>query len=238
MARKKHFAAAILAAALLLGLLSGCSTSGSQISRHNARVYVQGVLDETYTGQVQDAYLQLTGRTQEDVQAAYDKNREAEYTQRLALRFDLEPTYMERSLKQDFLELLDTLYQRASYTVKEATPLEDGRYCVEVSVTPVSFFAAAYADGYAQLRKDFEDSHTLPQGEAAQAMEPAQARKATEEYERAWAQTVYDYLYARLDAIPTDAAVTKLTLVTPDSQGLYTLSATDLQDVDDLVLRY
>lgn len=238
MARERRFAAAALAAALLLGLLSGCSTSQAQISRHNARIYVQGVLDETYTGQVQEAYLQLTGRTQEEVQAAYDKNREAEYTQRLALRFDLEPRYLERALKQDLLELLDTLYQRASYTVKEATPLEDGRYCVEVSVTPVSFFAAAYADGYAKLRQEFEETHALPEGEAAQALSPAQARKATEEYERAWAQTVYDYLYPRLDAIPTDAAVTKLVLVTPDSQGLYTLSATDLQDVDDWVLKY
>lgn len=238
MVRKRQFTAAALAAALLLGLLSGCSTSGAQINQHNARVYVQGVLDETYTGQVQEAYLQLTGRDQEEVRAAYEKNREAEYTQRLALRFDLEPTYLERSMKLDLLELLDTLYDHAAYTVKEATPLEDGRYCVEVSVTPVSFFAAAYADGYAKLREDFEETHTLPEGEAAQAMEPAQLRRATEEYERAWAQEVYDYLYPRLSAIPTDAAVTKLALVTPDSQGLYTLSATDLQDIDDLILKY
>lgn len=236
MARKRHIAAALLAAALVL--LPGCSTSGAQINQHNARIYVQGVLDETYAGQVQEAYLRLTDREQEDVQAAYEKNREAEYTQRLALRFDLEPAYLDRPMKLDFLELLDTLYGHASYTVKDATPLGDGRYCVEVSVTPVSFFAAAYSDGYAKLREDFEDTHTLPEGAEAEAMEPAQLRKATESYERAWAQTVYDYLYARLDAIPTDAAVTKLALVTPDSQGLYTLSATDLQDIDDLVLKY
>ncbi len=49
---------------------------------------------------------------------------------------------------------------------------------------------------------------------------------------------MYDYLYARLDAVTTGAAVTKLVLVSPDSQGLYTLSDTDLRDVDDLILQY
>ena len=120
----------------------------------------------------------------------------------------------------------------------QAASLDHGRYCVEVSVTPVTFFQAAYADGYAKLRADFEKAHSLPDEEARQDMTDAQIREAEENFETKWAQEVYDYLYARLDAITTGPAVTKLALVTPDRTGVYTLSPNDFQDIDDLILQY
>lgn len=226
-----------LCAALCLSA-AGCSTAQSQISRHNAELYVQGVLDETYSGEPKEAYLTLTGRTKEDAQAAFSDNLQAEYDQRLCARFELEDQYVPRALRRDFLDLLDQLYRKAGYAVQSATPLEDGRYCVELSVTPVTFLAAAYADGFAQLRRDFDGESGYPTDEELDELEPADARKARQQREAAWAQTVYDYLSLRLDNITTGSAVTKLVLVSPDSQGLYTLSATDLQDVDDLILQY
>lgn len=225
-----------LTAALCLG--AGCSTSQAQISRHNAGVYVRGVLDETYTGAPQEAYLTLVDHTADQAKETFEANLAAEYDQRLTLRFGLEDKYISRELRQDFLTLLDNVYQKASYAVLSTTPMEDGRYCVELSVTPVTFFATAYADGYAQLRRDFERTHSLPSEEEAQAMDAAVLRKAQEDYHSAWAQTVYDYLYPRLDNVTTGSAVTILVLVSPDSQGRYALSATDLQNVDDLILQY
>ncbi len=227
----------IAALLLALALCAGCSTSQAQINRHNAAVYVAGVLDETYSGAASDAYYALTGRTAEDAQKTFQANLEAEYTQRLAQRFELDDEFVSRTLEADFLKLLDTVYRKASYQVKEATPLEGGRYCVELTVTPVTFFAAAYQDGYKALREDFEKTHSLPD-EDDPDLTGAQARKATERFQRQWAQAVYDYLYGRLDAVTTGGAVTKLVLVSPDSQGLYALSDTDLRDVDDLILQY
>lgn len=225
------------ALALALALCAGCSTSQAQINRHNAGVYVAGVLDETYSGAATDAYYALTGRTREDAQETFAANLEAEYAQRLALRFELEDEFVSRSLRQDFLDLLDTVYRRAGYEVKGATPLEDGRYCVEVTVTPVTFFAAAYTDGYEALREDFEQTHSLPD-EDDDGLTDAQRRKAVQRFESQWAQTVYDYLYGRLDAVTTGGAVTRLVLVSPDNEGKYALSDTDLRDLDDLILQY
>lgn len=243
MARKRRFAAAVLCAAM--ALCAGCSTAGSQMSRHNAVVYVQGVLDETYTGQASDSYLALVDHTAGDAQDAFQSNLEAELSQRLCLRFDLEEQFLSRQLKADFLALLDQVYARASYTVKTATVLDNGRYCVELTVTPVTFFAAAYADGFEALQTEFETRHTPPEepGEDASGGEgedptPARQRKERETYETLWAQTVYDYLYARLDAVTTGPAVTKLVLVSADGDGIYTLQESDLQDVDDLILQY
>lgn len=234
---RKRLLPLLLAALLAVGA-AGCSTTGAQIDRHNAQLYVQGVLDETYTGQAAETYRTLVEHSEEDVQAAFQANLESEYAQRLTLRFELADRFISRSMKADYLALLDAVYRHAGYTVKAATPLEDGRYCVEVEVTPVTFFADAYADGYAQLQADFQQTHAKPTQEELAKLEPAQARKTQERYETAWAKAVYDYLYARLDAVTTGSAVTKLVLVSPDGQGLYTLSATDLQDIDDLILEY
>lgn len=226
----------LTALAAAMTLLAGCSTAGSQMSRHNAVVYVQGVLDETYTGQAADSYLTLVDHTAEDAQDAFQANLEAELSQRLCVRFDVEEQFLSRQLKADFLELLDRVYARAGYNVKTATPLDDDRYCVELTVTPVTFFAGAYSDGFEALRTEFETAHPAP--EEDEAATAAQRRKDRETYETLWAQAVYDYLYARLDAVTTGPAVTKLVLVSSDATGLYSLQSSDLRDVDDLILQY
>lgn len=249
----------IAASALALGILAGCSTAGSQVSRHNATLYVAGVLEETYAGKAGQSYYTLVGHTDEDAQKAFAKNLEAEYAQRLCVRFHLEDKFISRKLKQDYLDLLDTVYRRADFQVKTATPLEGERYCVELTVTPVTFFAAAYADGFEELREAFEEDHAQPEetddaqgaddagtdrpapaaeGDDPKADAKAQLRKEEEALASAWAQEVYDYLYARLDAVTTGAPVTKLVLVGADKDGFYSLSETDLQEIDNLVLQY
>lgn len=249
----------IAASALALGILAGCSTAGSQVSRHNATLYVAGVLEETYAGKAGQSYYTLVDHTDEDAQKAFAKNLEAEYAQRLCVRFHLEDQFISRELKEDYLALLDTVYRRAGFQVKTATPLEGDRYCVELSVTPVTFFAAAYADGFEDLRKTFEKEHgqaeeadgaqepddagegrttPAPEGDDPRSETKAQRRKAEEALASAWAQEVYDYLYARLDAVTTGAPVTKLVLVSADKDGFYSLSETDLQEIDNLVLQY
>lgn len=229
----------LAALALLLALvLAGCSTTQQQINTYNATLYVQGFLDETYTGAPSEGYLKLTEATAEDAKKTFEQNVEAEYRQRLALRFELDTAYVPLDLEEDFLDLLRQVYAKTSYTVRAAVPLDDKRYCVEVAVSPVTFFAAAYQDGFAQLKKDFQKAHPEPTEEDLEDLTPAQAKRRVERYESAWAQEVYDYLYLRKDAITSGASVTKLLLVSPDSQGLYTVSPTDLQDLDDVILQY
>lgn len=233
----KRQIAALLCALALLGC-AGCSTTQQEINRYNATLYVQGFLSETYLGTAPDAYLSLMDADAESVEETFQKNLEAEYTQRLAVRFELNDAYVPKDLRADFLALLEQVYAKTRFTVKTAVPLDDERFCVEVSVTPVTFFHAAYTDGFAKLKKDFQQDHPQPTPEALAGMTDAQARRATERYEQAWAAAVYDYLYARLDAITTGSAVTKLCLVSPNPQGYYFLSQTDLQDIDDTVLAY
>lgn len=226
------------ALALALLLLSGCATTQAQINSYNATLYVQGLLDETYTGNPQEGYLKLMDLDNEAVAEGFEKNLEAEYSERLAVRFELEDQYLTNTTREEFLELLRQVYAKAEYSVKAAVPLDDSRYCVEVTVTPVTFFQGAYADGFDKLAQDFAKNHPQPDEERWEEMTPARQRQLKERDARAWAQEVYDYLYARLDAVTTGAPVTKLVLVSPDSEGKYALSATDFRDLDDNILLY
>lgn len=234
---KRRFAA--LFSALALGVsLAGCSTTQSQINSYNATLYVQGLLDETYTGKTSEAYLTLMDTDASAVKKAFAANVESEFSQRLAARFELEEEYLTAGQKEGFYALLEQVYAKASYTAKTAVALDDDRYCVELSITPVTFFQTAYADGFAALKADFEKTHKPLDEERLAEMSSAQALKARQKYHRAWADAVYDDLYGRLDAITTGTAVTKLVLVSANTQGYYSLSATDFRDVDDEVLRY
>lgn len=237
---KKRFAALLCALSLAVALV-GCSTTQSQVNAYNATLYVQGLLDETYSGTASDAYLELMDTDAETVEKAFADNVKSEFSQRLAVRFELEEEYMTAGQKEDFYALLERVYAKASYTAKTAVELDSGRYCVEVSITPVTFFQTAYADGFEALKADFDKTHKPLDEEKLTEMTSAQARKARkarEKYHQAWAEAVYEDLYGRLDAITTSTAVTKLTLVSANSQGYYTLSATDFRDVDDQILRY
>lgn len=234
---KKRFAALLCALSLAVSLV-GCSTTQSQINCYNATLYVQGLLDETYTGQTSAAYLTLMEADQEDVDQTYTANLQSEFSQRLAVRFELEESYLSASLLDDFYALLERVYAKASYSVKTAVALDSSRYCVEVSITPVTFFQTAYADGFAELKAEFERTHTPLSEEELAEMTSAQALKTRERYAQAWAKAVYNDLYGRLDSITTGSSVTKLTLVSANTQGYYSLSATDFRDIDDEILRY
>lgn len=234
---KQKLLTLVLCAALALAA-GGCSTTQSQINQYNAVTYVQGVLDELYRGTSSEAYRTLTQRGEEDARSAFDGNLRSELSQGVALRFEVDDQVLSADLRQDYLDLLERVYAKADWSVGPATPLDGGRYCVELTVTPVTFFSSAYTDGFETLREDFDKTHPPLTQAQLDAMTEAQAKKARERYAQAWAQAVYDYLYLRLDAVTTGSPVTLLLLLSPDSHGLYTLSDNDLQSVDLLISQY
>ena len=131
-----------LAAALALGL-SGCG--GDTMTAFDATAYVRGVLDETYKGTWDNAFLDLVDLTDGEAQDAYEAALEQEY-QRFAYQFDLEDASLTDETRQAALDLLSQVCAQAQYTVQEAVPLDDARYAVEVSVRPMDLFLQVEED--------------------------------------------------------------------------------------------
>lgn len=67
-----------LALTLSLALLLPLSACGGGLSADDAKLYVQGILDENYLGKSDPDFLQLIDSTEEDVEETYAGSLETE----------------------------------------------------------------------------------------------------------------------------------------------------------------
>ena len=137
MGRLRGRAAALAAAALLCLSLTACGET--KMTVFDATAYVKGVLDETYKGTWNNAFLDLVELTDGEAQDAYEASLEQEY-RRFAYQFDLDESALTEETRQAVLDLLAEVCAKAQYSVQEAVPLDDTRYAVEVSVRPLDLF--------------------------------------------------------------------------------------------------
>ncbi len=214
-----------LAAALALGL-SGCG--GDTMTAFDATAYVRGVLDETYKGTWDNAFLDLVDLPDGEAQDAYEAALEQEY-QRFAYQFDLEDASLTDETRQAALDLLSQVCAQAQYTVQEAVPLDDARYAVEVSVRPMDLFLQVEEDLLPADQEAFAARYA-----EADLSDPA-ARAA---YEDDWARGIVDLCESRLGLLNYQDVVSILVLVAPDDDGLYSMSGTDFADLSALILPY
>lgn len=204
--------ALLLAAGLLLALLGGCG-----MTTLNAAGYVRGLLDETYKGEYDEAYLALVGLTEEEAAADYQAGLEAEYT-RFAEYFLLDSA-LSRETRAAFVEYLGQLYSQARYSVDCATRSDSGAWLVEVTVQPL-LTLAALAARVPGLRADF-DAQPLPEDTGREA---------------AWAALVLEACRSAETAYGEE--ITLAVRLTADEEGLYSIGTRDFYNLDSLILPY
>ena len=117
MGRLRGRAAALAAAALLCLSLTACGET--KMTVFDATAYVKGVLDETYKGTWNNAFLDLVELTDGEAQDAYEASLEQEY-RRFAYQFDLDESALTEETRQAVLDLLAEVCAKAQYSVQEA----------------------------------------------------------------------------------------------------------------------
>ena len=126
----KRAGALLAAGALLLGL----TACGSSIT-DDATVYVQGLLDANYKGEISQDYIDVVeDMTQEQAQADHENNLEIEAGYLLSILAVELPT---DAVTQRAQEIVDEIYSHAQYTVADAEQLSSGDITVEVTVSPI-----------------------------------------------------------------------------------------------------
>ena len=126
----KRAGALLAAGALLLGL----TACGSSIT-DDATVYVQGLLDANYKGEISQDYIDVVeDMTQEQAQADHENNLEIEAGYLLSFLAVELPT---DAVAQRAQEIVDEIYSHAQYTVADAEQLSSGDIAVEVTVSPI-----------------------------------------------------------------------------------------------------
>lgn len=126
----KHFVLVIVTV-LALGLFAGCGPA--KPTADDATKYVQAVLDVLCTGDY-DHSVEL---------ADVEEGKESELRDSLIKEF-LDDFASEQGLsddvKADFQKFMTSAFEKAKYTVGEATATDDGGFDVTVSVEPLAAF--------------------------------------------------------------------------------------------------
>ena len=205
-------AGALLAAGVLLLGLTAC---GSSIT-DDATVYVQGLLDANYKGEISQDYIDVVeDMTQEQAQADHENNLEIEAGYLLSILAVELPT--------------DAVTQ---YTVADAEQLSSGDIAVEVTVSPIEIIPLLTEDQMAAAWTSVK--------QASGASDEAIAAMSDEEYQ------VLDEQYANALLDQLEALIPQLTygqdqvimLQMKEEDGYYSLVDSGMQKLDEVMIDY
>lgn len=217
--KKMKVMALALAAALCLGLLSGCgSFSASELVKSN--------LDLIYLDQYSDDYLKKVGLDKEQAEQQYEGGLEMEAEYFVDL-FSIELDTCGDEVCQQIIDLYRQIYTHSKYEVGTESRSGD-TYLVQLTVYPIDIFQKV-AD---------EDTDSFWENMQTRADAGEFADMTDEEYEVAWAQAVIDMVAARIDSIDYLDPQTISVQVVKDDDGVYSIDTSDFNRIDSLMIAY
>lgn len=227
MTMKKKLTALALSVALALGL---CACSGGEresLSPFDAKVYIDGLLRETYLGEYLPEYLELVGITESEAEYTYQTSLNTEVSNCLHY-YDI--GYPTDELREALGELYREIYSHAKFEVTSAVKQEDGSYAVKVSVEPVDTIhlagdkrEKALAEFYEKYPADVQNAMT---GEERKAMDKEHAAIVLE---------VLQDVVEDTGNLPAEEILVQ---ITRDGGGVYSLPAAEFQKIDDRIIDY
>lgn len=227
--KRRAVLAFVLFAALVVQL-AGC-TGGGNVNQFTVEVYIQGQLDTYYKGQVSSDYQELMDVTPDEVRSNYEEGLEVEFLY-MAQWFEIETDVISEEIYDRGVALMEKVYSHSSYTVKEPVKNNDGNYMIEVEVQPVDVFAQVY-DGDALV--DFVNGFWETYADVdLSAMSDAEYLA----YENAWAEgilTLCEQAEANAGYLEAESVVLQ---VKQDDDGMYSLSQSDFDTIDGMILAY
>lgn len=224
MTMKKKLTALALSAALALGL---CACGGGEkeaLSPFDAKVYVDGLLRETYLGEYLPEYLELVGITESEAEYAYQTSLDTEVSNCLYY-YDID--YPTDRLREELGKLYREIYGHAKFEVISAAEQEDGSYVVKVSVEPVDTIRLAQ-DKREKALKEFDEKYPAD----------VQAAMAGEELDKKRADIVLKALRDVVEDTGNLPAEEILVQITRDEGGVYSLPTAELKKIDDRIIDY
>ena len=224
MTMKKKLTALALSTALILGL---CACGGGEkeaLSPFDAKVYVDGLLRETYLGEYLPEYLELVGITESEAEYAYQTSLDTEVSNCLYY-YDID--YPTDRLREELGKLYREIYGHAKFEVISAAEQEDGSYVVKVSVEPVDTIRLAQ-DKREKALKEFDEKY------------PADVQEAMtgEGLDKKRADIVLKALRDVVEDTGNLPAEEILVQITRDGEGVYSLPTAELKKIDDRIIDY
>lgn len=221
---KRALAAA--GAAAMLVVLAACQNVAK-----DATVYIQGELDATYLGTINEGYLDVVeDMTQADAQAKYEYNLQAEGEYLLSYLGVELPT---NGVYQRAQELVGEIYSHAKYTVADAQLLKSGDIAAEVTVSPIEIMTLIPEEFYAQTWENVKQQAGVSDDQVA-VMSDEEYQQLDEQY----AMALLDELEGLMGQLTYGTDQTVLLQMKQDEEGYYTLVETGMQQLDEMIIDY
>lgn len=221
---KRALAAA--GAAAMLAVLAACQNVAK-----DATVYIQGELDATYLGTINEGYLDVVeDMTQADAQAKYEYNLQAEGEYLLSYLGVELPT---DGVYQRAQELVGEIYSHAKYTVADAQLLKSGDIAAEVTVSPIEIMTLIPEEFYAQTWENVKQQAGVSDDQVA-VMSDEEYQQLDEQY----AMALLDELEGLMGQLTYGTDQTILLQMKQDEEGYYTLVETGMQQLDEMIIDY
>ena len=221
---KRALAAA--GAAAMLVVLAAC-----QNVARDATVYIQGELDATYLGTINEGYLDVVeDMTQADAQAKYEYNLQAEGEYLLSYLGVELPT---DGVYQRAQELVGEIYSHAKYTVADAQLLKSGDIAAEVTVSPIEIMTLIPQEFYVQTWENVKQQAGVSDDQVA-VMSDEEYQQLDEQY----AMALLDELEGLMGQLTYGTDQTILLQMKQDEEGYYTLVETGMQQLDEMIIDY
>lgn len=210
----------VVAMGLVLCLLAGCGMFFA------ATDLVQGNLDVIYRNEYTQEYLDSVTMTAEEADAQYEEGIgvEVEY---FAYYFDILLEYCDESYEERIADLYHEIYAHSKYEVGGQTQNGD-TYLVELTVYPIDIMVNVVEEDAEAFMADWQ-----ARGEAGEFDE-----FTDQEFEEAWADGIISLVEARVDDIGYLEPEVISVQITPDEDGVYSISDNDFQRIDSLIIAY
>lgn len=204
MKRRKSLIALLLTVVMVM--LCGCS---SGMSADDAKSYTQSILDATYKGEFKD-YIKWTGSTEDEAKKLYDGNMDTTLEQAGFTELGLSDELLAK-----YKQLFKDMASQAKYEVGEAKEDDNDGYTVEVKVYPFTGFDGLQDEVTSQV-----DVNSLT------------GKSEQEIYETIFTK-MYEIMAQKLESPTYGDAQTITVQVTPDDDGVYSISESDLTEIDN-----
>lgn len=217
----------IIALVLMLVLAFSLTACGGGVTANDAKMLVQGNLDELYLGKFDADYLKLVDSTEEESQQSYLDGLEVE-AEVFAYYFDIENLTDE--LKAEIVDLYKEIYAQSKYTVGDASKLDESTYAVKVTVSPLDIFVLV-DDVFDDAMQPFYDKYAAVD---TSAMSDAEY----DAYDKEWAETVIALCQSKLPEMGYLEGRSLVIQVTLDEDDYWTMSGDDFYNLDEIIIEY
>ncbi|MGO5021683.1 hypothetical protein ACTQ4E_01155 [Lawsonibacter sp. LCP25S3_G6] len=217
---------AVAGAAVMLAALAACHSVAK-----DATVFIQGELDATYLGKINEEYLNVVeDMTQADAQAKYDYNLQAEGEYLLSYLGVELPT---DAVYQRAEEIVGEIYSHAKYTVADAELLKSGDIAAEVTISPIEIMPLIPEEFYAETWQKVKQQAGVSDDQVAM-MSDEEYQVLDEQY----AMALLDKLEGLIGQITYGTDQTILLQMKEDEEGYYSLVESGMQKLDEVMIDY